>query len=230
MEVLNYRARSIFPIMKDFEISKTALAPYDRRQFLRCLTGAALTLPLVDELPAASGKPRIILDPGHGGKDGGSYWYGIKEKDLTLDLAKRVSANLKKAGVPTLLTRSTDVYVELENRAKIANDYEGSIFVSLHFNAHKDRSIRGIESFYYPGSQSGQRLASVMQSELGRRIKTRNRGTKANRLKVLQSTKGPAALVECGFISNRWECDRCSASWFRQVLSEEITEGIARFL
>lgn len=230
MEVLNYRARSIFPIMKDFEISKTALAPYDRRQFLRCLTGAALTLPLVDELPAASGKPRIILDPGHGGKDGGSYWYGIKEKDLTLDPRQTCLRKLKKGRSAHPADTVTDVYVELENRAKIANDYEGSIFVSLHFNAHKDRSIRGIESFYYPGSQSGQRLASVMQSELGRRIKTRNRGTKANRLKVLQSTKGPAALVECGFISNRWECDRCSASWFRQVLSEEITEGIARFL
>lgn len=211
--------------------SGAPFGPHPRRRFLKGLAGMALGLPLAAEpLTAATKGKRVILDPGHGGKDGGCYWYGVKEKDLALDLAKRIASNLRKAGVPVQLTRTSDVFLELDERAEMANRHQNSIFVSLHFNAHQDRSIRGIESFYYPGSQTGQKLASVVQSELGKRIKTRNRGIKPSRLKVLQATKGPAALIECGFISNRWECERCNAPWFRQVLSEEITEGIARYL
>ncbi|MCB1093041.1 MAG: N-acetylmuramoyl-L-alanine amidase, partial [Verrucomicrobiae bacterium] len=69
----------------------------------------------------------------------------------------------------------------------------------------------------------------AIQTELGNRILTRNRGIKPSRLKVLEKTKGTAALVECGFISNRWECQRCASTWLRQILAEEIVEGILKY-
>ncbi len=172
---------------------------------------------------------RVVIDPGHGGKDNGSKWYGVAEKTLTLDLAKRIKKVLESKGIPTTLTRDSDVFVELEDRAEVANGMKNTIFVSVHFNAHRDRSIKGIETFYYPGSADGRTLATYIQSELGNRIKTRNRGVKPARLKVLRMTKGTAVLVECGFISNRWECQRCASTWFRQVLAEEIVEGIMRY-
>lgn len=178
---------------------------------------------------AASRFERVVLDPGHGGKDPGSKWYGITEKSLTLDLAKRAQSLLKAKSVPVTLTRTSDVYVELEDRAAMANTSPRTIFVSLHFNAHRDRSIKGIESFYYPGSDDSRRLADAIQGELGGRILTRNRGIKPSRLKVLEATKGTAALVECGFISNRWECQRSASAWLRQILAEEIVQGILRF-
>lgn len=171
----------------------------------------------------------VVIDAGHGGKDNGSKWYGVAEKTLTLDLAKRLKSVLENKGVKVEMTRSTDVFVELEKRAEMANNSAKTIFVSLHFNAHRDRSIKGIETFYYPGSSEGRVLATYVQSELGNRIKTRNRGVKPSRLKVLRLTKGTAILVECGFISNRWECQRCASSWFRQVLAEEIAEGLMRY-
>lgn len=172
---------------------------------------------------------RVVIDPGHGGRDNGSKWYGVAEKTLTLDLAKRLEKVLEAKGVPAELTRTTDTYVELVDRAAVANKTPRTIFVSVHFNAHVDRSIKGIETFYYPGSEDGRALAVAIQNELGNRIKTRNRGVKPSRLKVLKETKGTAVLVECGFISNRWECQRCASSWFRQVLAEEIAEGILRY-
>ena len=188
------------------------------------LIGGALHRDAIGE-----GFNHVVIDAGHGGKDGGSKWYGVTEKNLTLDLAKRIKAVLEEKGVSTTLTRSTDVFVELVDRAEVANKKPESLFVSVHFNAHRDRSIQGIETFYYPGSAEGRVLATYIQSELGRRIKTRNRGVKPSRLKVLQKTKGTAVLVECGFISNRWECQRCASTWFRQILAEEIAQGILRY-
>lgn len=173
---------------------------------------------------------RVVIDPGHGGKDGGSKWYGVTEKNLTLDLAKRMKTALEAKGIEVTLTRSTDVYVELLDRAEIANKHHpGAVFVSLHFNAHRNRSIKGIETFYYPGSSDARVLGTYIQSELSRRVATTDRGVKPGGLKVLRKTKCPAVLVECGFLSNRWECQRCASSWFRQILAEEIAQGIARY-
>ena len=186
--------------------------------------------PLEDVANAATTKfDRVVIDPGHGGKDPGSKWYGVTEKVLTLDLSKRIQKILVAKGIPTTLTRTTDVFIELADRAEVANKTARTVFLSVHFNAHRDRSIKGIESFYYPGSAESRLFASAIQTELGNRILTRNRGIKPSRLKVLEKTKGTAALVECGFISNRWECQRCASTWLRQILAEEIVEGILKY-
>jgi N-acetylmuramoyl-L-alanine amidase len=200
-----------------------------KNQAVSVLLAVVAILGLVRMDVRAERYSRVVIDAGHGGRDGGSKWYGVTEKNLTLDLAKRIKAILDAKGIPTTLTRSTDVFVELVDRAGVANKSAGSLFVSVHFNAHRDRSIKGIETFYYPGSADGRVLATYIQSELGRRIKTRNRGVKPARLKVLEKTKGTAVLVECGFISNRWECQRCASTWFRQILAEEIAQGIVRY-
>lgn len=172
---------------------------------------------------------RIVLDPGHGGIDPGSSGFGLVEKHLTLDLAKRIEKLLVRKGLSVDLTRRTDEYVGLEERARIANLAPDTLFVSLHFNAHTDRSISGTETLYWPGSELGQKLASYVQSELGRRLVTRNRSFRPARLKVLELTQATGILIECGFISNRWESQRCGAEWFRQILAEEIVQGLLRY-
>ena len=172
---------------------------------------------------------RVVIDPGHGGIDPGSTAFGLIEKELTLDLAVRLEKILQGAGLETDLTRRKDTYVELVDRAELANRKPKTIFVSLHFNAHTDRSISGTETLYWPGSESGRELASYIQSEIGRRLVTRNRGLKPERLKVLEESNCTAVLVECGFISNRWESQRCGSEWFRQIVAEEIAQGILRY-
>ena len=169
----------------------------------------------------------VIIDPGHGGKDKGAYWYGISEKTLTLDVAKKVETLLRDRGIKVLMTRKSDHYVSIQDRASIANKYSNAIFVSIHFNAHTNSSVKGIETFYL--SSRGKKLASSIQSRLARRINTNDRGSKKYHYAVLRKTKGVAALVECGFISNRWEGNRCTSSWYKEILAQEITEGITAY-
>ncbi len=169
----------------------------------------------------------VVIDAGHGGIDAGAYWYGVKEKDLTLDLAKRVQKLFEEQGVKAVLTRESDEDVSLDARANIANEHPNAVFVSLHFNAHPKSEISGIETFYL--SPEGQVLGEMVQARLTRKVNSKNRGVKRNNLKVLRLTKCTAILIEGGFLSNRWENQRCSAAWYRQVLAQEIVKGMMRF-
>ncbi len=178
-------------------------------------------------LASSGAKTVVVLDPGHGGKDNGARWYGISEKTLNLDVAKRVESLLKKKGITVVMTRRTDTFVSLDHRAKIANRHAGAVFVSIHFNAHSNRSIKGIETFYI--SSKGRNLAQSIQKRLANRINTNDRGSKKHHFAVLTKTRGVAALVECGFISNHWENRRCATTWFRDILAQEIASGIAAY-
>lgn len=169
----------------------------------------------------------VVLDAGHGGEDGGAYRFNVAEKDMTLDLVMRLDTLLKDRGVKTVLTRKDDVFVPLEERANIANRYPNAVFVSIHFNAHADVGTTGLETYYL--SPEGARFGNMVQAQLSRRFNTRDRGVKMSNLKVLRETKCPAILIECGFLTNRWENQRCAANWYRQILAEEIAKGILRY-
>ncbi len=186
---------------------------------------------LLAVVPLVAGErfDRVVVDPGHGGKDPGASGFGLVEKDLTLDLAKRVEKLLVGKGISVELTRRDDSFVEFADRAALAAGSTKTIFLSLHFNAHVDFRISGTETFYWPGSERGRELASYVQSELGRRLVTRNRGFRPERLKVLELAPVTGILVECGFLSNRWESQRCGTEWFRQILAEEIVQGLMRY-
>lgn len=95
-------------------------------------------------------KVRVVIDPGHGGKDPGARGsYGVVEKDVTLDISKRVARKLKdRLGFDVTLTRQTDEFVTLGRRKDVANRLEADLFVSIHVNAAKNRRARGIESYY----------------------------------------------------------------------------------
>jgi N-acetylmuramoyl-L-alanine amidase len=166
----------------------------------------------------------VVIDAGHGGADGGAVWNGLIERNLTLDVAKRLDAVLRARGVRTVMTRKTNSTVELSTRARIANRYRSSVFVSIHFNASRDRSVSGIETHYR--SARARELAGYVQRSLDKRVTGINRGVDYADYKVLRDTKMPAVLVECGFISNKTEAKRCASSAHRQKLAEAIAVGI----
>ena len=92
---------------------------------------------------------RIVLDPGHGGKDPGCSFKGIYEKDIVLKLAKMVKSRLEKdLGCEVFLTRTTDKFMPLDERTAFANVKKADLFVSLHVNAHKQSGVNGIETYY----------------------------------------------------------------------------------
>jgi len=104
-------------------------------------------LSLAQQLGLGVGK--IVIDPGHGGKDPGAIANGLKEKDIVLKLAKRLAHNLEDSlGCEVVLTRTTDVYLSLEERTAIANGNNADLFLSLHVNAHSQSSVHGLETYF----------------------------------------------------------------------------------
>ncbi len=95
------------------------------------------------------GVKKIVLDPGHGGKDPGAMAYGMKEKDVVLAIARQLAPLLERQlGSQVVLTRSDDRYISLEERTAIANTENADLFISLHLNAHPSSNVRGLETYY----------------------------------------------------------------------------------
>src|SRR5947209_5193883 len=90
----------------------------------------------------------VVLDPGHGGQDSGAMCGGVMEKDLTLDVARRIDRLLDAYGIATLMTRLGDTYISLADRAAFGNRVRDSIFVSIHFNEDNKPVASGVETYY----------------------------------------------------------------------------------
>src|SRR4029453_1989572 len=90
----------------------------------------------------------VVLDPGHGGQDSGAMCGSVMEKDLTLDVARRIDRLLEAEGIATLMTRMGDTYASLADRAAFANRVTNSIFVSIHFNEDNQPVSSGVETYY----------------------------------------------------------------------------------
>ena len=90
----------------------------------------------------------VVIDPGHGGHDGGTSHYSLKEKSLALDIAKRLRDRLQEAGLTVVMTRETDQFIPLSDRPGIANRLGADLFVSIHINANHDRRVSGVEVYY----------------------------------------------------------------------------------
>ena len=169
----------------------------------------------------------VIIDAGHGGKDNGGSYGKVYEKHLALDTSLRVDYLLRNKGYSTRLTRKSDVFISLSGRAAIANRYSNSIFVSIHYNYTYNKSISGLETFYY--TSRSKPLASYIQSGMLGKYRAHNRGVKYARYAVLRRSTNPAALVECGFVSNYSERQRCMKGWYRQKMAEGIVNGIVKY-
>ncbi len=95
------------------------------------------------------GVRKIVIDPGHGGKDPGAIAFGLKEKNISLTISKKIAEVLHSTyGYETALTREKDVFIPLEERTAIANTLNGDLFISIHINAHQDKTVNGIETYY----------------------------------------------------------------------------------
>ncbi len=175
----------------------------------------------------------IVIDPGHGGHDPGAVGrsFNLTEKFVNLDTSLRLAKLLESAGARVILTRSTDVFITLGNRAAMANNAKADLFVSVHANAHSNRAIGGTETYYNTSYRSGdsQRLASVVQQELVRELKLRDIGVKTAGFYVIRHTTMPSILVELAFLSNAREEGLLNQAAFRQRSAEAILRGIHRY-
>ena len=110
---------------------------------------------------------RVVIDAGHGGFDSGAVGpTGLKEKDVTLDLAQRLKRKIsEKGGIKCFLTRTGDYYIPLSDRTVIANQFQADLFVSVHINANKNRKAHGCETYYCSEKASSKEAARVAAFE-----------------------------------------------------------------
>lgn len=172
---------------------------------------------------------KICLDYGHGGKDLGAVGHGLKEKDIVLQVGTKVTKILKQHNVDVIHTRPDDVFVELSERAQIANKANADIFVSLHCNAFTSADAQGLEVFSYPNSAEGKRLSqSILDSIVADKLYTKNRGIKTANFAVLKRTKMPSCLVELGFITNAEDANISKTK--QDELAVAVAKGILKYL
>jgi N-acetylmuramoyl-L-alanine amidase len=196
--------------------------------------------------------PTIVVDAGHGGGDGGAFSNGLREKDLTLDTALRLERHLRAHGFPVVMTRRDDRFLELFERAQIANGIRRALFVSIHFNDSSTGTGEGVETFYAeqkaPFSDDGWSLAGMfgdkrdvgvldtgeefartVQASLVGHLGAIDRGAKPRQLAVVRLTRCPAVLVEGGFLNNINDARKVSREDYRERLAAAIADGVAAY-
>ena len=179
-------------------------------------------------LPKCKGKKSIVLDAGHGGTDYGAIRCGVNEKDINLDIVKRVQAILASKNVSVALTRDSDVFIPLSGRTDFCAKSSPDIFVSVHVNSSSKPEINGIETHYYhPNSVE---LANVVHSCLISNLKRKDRGIFKSKFYVINHTDVPAILVEIGFISNAHERAELVSEGQKQQAAKAIAEGVLKYL
>jgi N-acetylmuramoyl-L-alanine amidase len=172
---------------------------------------------------------RIVLDAGHGGHDPGAVANGLKEKDLTLAMAKHTGRMLREyEGVEVIYTRTDDRYLSLEERAEIANKVGADFFLSFHINAGGGT---GFESYIYNGNVSAKTIAyqNVIHAEIVKAIgDVKDRGKKRANYAVLRETKMPALLTENLFIDNASDAAKLKSQEFILKIAHGHVEGIVK--
>ena len=172
----------------------------------------------------------VVIDAGHGGHDSGAFSRGrsrLLEKDLALDVARRLDGKLRAAGFRTVMTRRDDTFIPLDERARISNrsnSHRNSIFVAIHFNDARRRRVHGSET-YHNGRGTWQ-LAARIERYLASLPGGANRGVMTARFRVLRKSEGPALLVECGFLSNPTEAAHCANAAWREQTAGRLAQAI----
>ena len=216
---------------------------------------------LVDRLTAVStdeGRTVIVIDPGHGGMDGGaSSPEGVQEKDINLSIAKELACAARDCGAEVIMTRDSDAGLytddgrtirqkkreDLLARKKIIEESGADIAVSIHLNSFpQDASVYGAQVFYpkssktrtdvQEGEQSSRSFAESVQKSLEINIedgRTREAMGK-NDILLFENTEAKIILVECGFLSNQKECRLLQTPEYQRKLSKAIWEGINEIL
>lgn len=171
---------------------------------------------------------KIMLDPGHGGKDSGASANGMLEKNMNLEVANILKRMLDQKGFEVQMTRYQDTFVELSDRCRLSNAFNADLFISIHFNAGGGS---GYEVYYFGDSPIGSALAEKIGAEFSKVQKKRyigNKpmaGTKTWNYYVLKNTNAPSVLTEYLFIDNKEDL----AKYDPNLQAKQIFDAICNY-
>ena len=182
-------------------------------------------------------KLTIVIDPGHGGRDPGANVGNILEKEINLDIAKRIKTYLENRGYKVHLTRTTDTNLvnwkdrgsyqraSLKERLDIAKKQSYPILISIHCNSSGNKNYFGPQTFYKEGDLEGEKLATNIQRELSQ-LRNTNRQAAVGEYYLLDNAPFPTVIVEIGFLSNEQDREMLCKEDFRQRIAQAIGQGI----
>lgn len=190
------------------------------------------------DIPNGDGRYVVVVDAGHGGNDPGAvYPVGVKdpevvEKELTLDIARRLRDNLEEAGIFVVMTRDYDVYPTLKERVELANNVDADLYISVHINAMDNKDeIDGAQVYYHRDSYFGKKLAKLVHNNILNYTNLSDKKIQdGSSFYVLKHTKMPAILAECGFITNEGDRKYMSTKKGRQAIADAISDGVLEAL
>jgi N-acetylmuramoyl-L-alanine amidase len=173
----------------------------------------------------------IVVDAGHGGRDPGAVSRtNSYEKTVNLSVARKLALLLRRRGLQVVMTRDSDRFVELEDRAAIANRYNARLFVSIHADSFPQSSRRGYTVYVSrSASLASRRAASAISKAMGR-TGLSSQGIQRADYRVLVQTRCPAVLVELGYLSNYREAKLLSSGSFQSQLAAALANGISYYL
>ena len=219
------------PALGEGDLDAVSSAPLAQISFPT--SGAPLS---ADGLPVVPrGRFKVVIDPGHGGPDPGAIGIGgLRETDVVLDICLQMARLLQARGVQVLMTRTSEVDVDLPPRVSLANSSGADLFVSVHANALSMArpDVNGIETFYFEGAgASARRLAAALQQQMVAISQgSPNRGVKQGRFFVIRRTVMPSALVEMGFLTGAIDSRRLADASFRRRMALALSAGVLNAL
>ena len=176
-------------------------------------------------------KKLIVIDPGHGGRDPGAIGVtGLEEKRVNLEIAVQLERNLRQAGYNTCLTRKSDRFIPLVERAQLANLKQADLFISIHANSNPRATVHGTATYaHWYASKKNWALAWYVQSEMIKRTSLADNGLKAANFSVLRGAKMPAILVETAFLSHAQEEKLLNSVSFQSKAAAGIAAGVENY-
>jgi len=190
----------------------------------------------------------VIIDAGHGGEDGGaSSAAGLIEKEVNLDIAKKLAEMLRASGTNVVMTREDDKLLydrnvdfhgrkkklDMAARLSVMQKTEDAIFVSIHMNAYTNSKYSGLQVWYSQNRADSEVLANMIQSNNQKYLQpdnTRKIKGATSAIFLLNEAPCPAVLVECGFLSNEVEAAKFESEEYRQGLALILCSSILEFL
>jgi N-acetylmuramoyl-L-alanine amidase len=182
----------------------------------------------------------IVIDPGHGGMDGGTSVGDVLESDLTLEISFKLKEVLEKKGYKVTLTRENKdalcegkfiKRVDMNKRVDIVNKSNADLALSIHLNNYSDSKYRGAQVFYCDNVEENEKLALTIQNALNDNLKNTNRKiVKRDNIYLLNRVVIPTCIIECGFMSNYNEFLLLKSVEYQYKLAEVITRGVKQYL
>lgn len=183
-------------------------------------------------------RPLILIDPGHGGRDLGAsspHKEPILEKNIALKTSRELAHALQKAGYRVAMTRTSDTFIELQDRSHHANSIDADLFISVHFNGAKNPKAHGLEVYFYTDKAnnlrhvSSKRFAKDCVDTLAHNLRMKKRGLKEGNFHVIRETSMPAILIEGGFVSHAQEAVRIDTPQYRKVYASSVVDAVNRY-